>query len=1010
MLDLLHDADPWLDDPVGAIERGWRAYAVSKYLEAESHFERLRRSGTHPIEAVRGLSAVLRALGRPAAAERLIDQALQLHGDDPSLGRELGYAAYDRGRFDRATEIFGGLVESGDRSHRCGITDRRWQAASLRRARRYQEALAVLDAAPETSLNHPDLDLERGWVAFAMEDYASAAGHFRAARAHRAQRDYCVPPLVTALLRMDQSDTAEAEAADAPLTSSIAVARADIQVHKGCPQNAIELLRELGTQLNEDGLTHLVTLLYGADRDEEATEVFNKWLRERSYKDKHLAEFASPSIVSTWIELAGRDPKLAPSELSGQVESTFECYGTPDSVPAEVAASAVRAMRKVDKTKAKRIADENVEQHPAAVDSLNPAVVDLLIESAITSFLRHDYQSALDELDRVIQLQPENVRALQWRCRSMRRLGQWKQLEAFLDEENSSVKHNARLKVELGWLRLAQCEYRKAGDAFWDASRLDRSSQEALCGWVVALRKMQRWHEAETVLADWKQQWPNSKRRRLAAAILALDHEDFGTSAKLFTEVDGIPGLLGYASVLIRQQREDEACRELENAMYEDADRPGPKIALATLLAQENQDESRREDENHEERRQRADKLCRDAMGRGAESDAAALGCRAHLAAGQGNLFLAESFLEDAQQRNPYGGHTAALADILIRMHRIDEALAMLNKRLKKHPRDSSAYFQRYRAFYARGDAKAALAALRSAFALTTGPGSEGMAVALAYELEEQGCSAEAEQLLRTRLAEGGPAKDDQLRLGLAWILLTRGERAQSPALLEKAVTEASKVLEHPDPPSATVDPEQIMRDALKCRGTAYYKLAEHERNPGERIRLAALARQDQGKQRRIAKEKAPRGSRWHVFLAAGLDTGLRVVMLLTALAFTIVLWVLHSSNQTTWTTATVVSLTPLFLAIALLTALLPQLQMLKLAGLEAQTRQKPEVQLPTSPSVVLPHVTEFAVAAHENFIDAVDISDLFEPSSTPPSRSTTTSGDPPSYGADACSAPQAAH
>ena len=71
-----------------------------------------------------------------------------------------------------------------------------------------------------------------------------------------------------------------------------------------------------------------------------------------------------------------------------------------------------------------------------------------------------------------------------------------------------------------------------------------------------------------------------------------------------------------------------------------------------------------------------------------------------------------------------------------------------------------------------------------------------------------------------------------------------------------------------------------------------------------------------------------------------------------------------------------VVSLTPLLLAIVLLTALLPQLQTLKLAGLEAQTRQQPEVQLPTSPSVALPRVTEFA-AASENFIDDVDISHL---------------------------------
>jgi tetratricopeptide (TPR) repeat protein len=310
-------------------------------------------------------------------------------------------------------------------------------------------------------------------------------------------------------------------------------------------------------------------------------------------------------------------------------------------------------------------------------------------------------------------------------------------------------------------------------------------------------------------------------------------------------------------------------------------------------------------------------------------------------------------------------------------MHRIDDAVGMLNGRLKIDPHDSSAYFQLYRALDARGESRAALAALRSAFALSTGPGSDGLAVALAYELEEQGCSAEAEQVLRTRLAGRGSSKEDQLRLGLAWILLSRGERAQAPGHIEDAILQVNRVLAHPDPPSATVDPEQIKLEALKCRGTAYLKLAEHERNPSERIRLAALARRDQGKYRRTSNERVPRGSRLAAFFATGFDTGLRGATMLAALAFTIVLWFLHNGNQDVWTTTMVVSLTPLLLAIVLLTALLPHLQTLKLAGLEAQTRENPEIPLPTSPSVALPQVTEFAAAAHENFLDTVDVSDL---------------------------------
>jgi tetratricopeptide (TPR) repeat protein len=119
-------------------------------------------------------------------------------------------------------------------------------------------------------------------------------------------------------------------------------------------------------------------------------------------------------------------------------------------------------------------------------------------------------------------------------------------------------------------------------------------------------------------------------------------------------------------------------------------------------------------------------------------------------------------------------------------MHRIDDAVKMLNNRLSKNGSDSSAYFQLYSALLARGDSKAALSALRAALAVATAPTSDTMAVALAYELEEQGSSAEAERLLRGRLVGRSTANDDLLRLGLAWILLSRGDRAQSPAMLQE--------------------------------------------------------------------------------------------------------------------------------------------------------------------------------------------------------------------------------
>ena len=522
------------DETALAIQRGCNAYYESRYEEAGSQFQRLLGSGTDPLDAVWGLSAVVRARGRPAEAALLIRRAQRDHPGESSLDRELGYVAYGQRCFGQAAEIFAALVRKNPRS----ITDRRWQIASLRMAKEYDKAQERLDSAKTVS-NHPDLDLERGWLAYVLHEYQKAADQFRAAGMNGAPPDLVVPQLVTALLRLDHVGAAEGAAADAPLTSSIAAARADIQVHKGCPEEAIKLLQELDG-LDEDGLIHLVGLLHGAERDDEAQAAFDTWLGDRSCQGGDALAFASPAIVATSIELAGRRRDLGSGELRRRVESTLAHYAGPDPVPAAVAASAVCAIRKADKDEAMRVAEENLARHPAAAD--------LRVEAAKTSFSCHDYRKAIAELDCVIEREPDHERALLWRCRSMRRLGQWSDLEAYLDEKVSEFAQSARLRIELGWLRLAQGESRKADEAFQEASRLDRSSQQALFGRIIALREMQRWQEAAAVLKGWHQQWPTSSRQRLAAAMLALDREDFDQAAKLFDQVDGVSGLLGPAS------------------------------------------------------------------------------------------------------------------------------------------------------------------------------------------------------------------------------------------------------------------------------------------------------------------------------------------------------------------------------------------------------------------------------------------------------------------------------
>jgi tetratricopeptide (TPR) repeat protein len=128
-----------------AIQCGWTAYYESRYEEAGAQFRGLLGSGTDPLDAVWGLSAVVRSQGRPAEAALLIERAQHDHAGEPTLDRELGYVAYEQERFGDAAEIFAALVERDPGTS--SITDRRWQAASLRMAKNYKQAQEKLDEA-----------------------------------------------------------------------------------------------------------------------------------------------------------------------------------------------------------------------------------------------------------------------------------------------------------------------------------------------------------------------------------------------------------------------------------------------------------------------------------------------------------------------------------------------------------------------------------------------------------------------------------------------------------------------------------------------------------------------------------------------------------------------------------------------------------------------------------------------------------------------------------------------
>ena len=968
---LLDGAPRGQDDPGLNVEQGWIAYEESDYGEAKSKFRQVLDGGTDPIEAIRGLAAVLRAQGRPAEAAKQVKEALADYPSDPSLHRELGWVAYTQRRYKAAVIIFRDLVHEDKFS----ILDRQWLAVSLRMDKRYREAQKVLKAAPQQ--DNPILDLQCGWVAYDQFAYDKAVQHFRAAGEKGASAVEYVPPLVSALLRLGDFDAAEQATAINSTAPALVIARSEILMERGRPQEAIEVLMQHGQALNEAALLRLVKLLQASYRDNDAQNVLNRWLSSKTSSKKDPSRWASPDLLAVKIELASRDEQLARNVRIRKIQKTLKRYSEEDQVPAVIVATAIRVMRVLDLQCSSRLAMQNAAREPADID--------VLMEIAETAFERRDYNAALAGFEQVLELDDRHDRAAQWRCRALRRLGDWKELHDYLAVRTKKLPRSSRLHVELGWLCFSRGDYQTALQNFINSTRADPNSGQALFGWVNALRELQRWNEAERVLEVWKSRWPASRRRELAEAILRIDQGKFGLAYNLFKARKDLPGLLGMATVSVRRGETPEARRMLEQAIKDYPDRPGPKIALALLLCESGSDQERDSAETH----------YATAMGYGAEIDAAALAGRAYLALNQKRLRAAESLFKEAIQCNPNGQYAAGIAATLIQEQRPEAAVDLLEERVRTNPGDSASYCQLYLAHSTLGHRDQAISALR--LALTASPDDDSVAVALAYAIEEAGRQAEAEQILRQRLLGQPRDTQNQLRLGLAWILLARGDRTNTPALIEDAAKQATLVLQDGSNPDARgAEPATIQEGAIACRGTAYLKLAERERNPRERIRFAELARKDQKQGPPGWQGKPSTGTRLLMRLAFGLDATMRLLVFLTSVALLVALGVLHETDATRWNTTMVVSLTPLLLGVAVLAALLPSLQTLRLAGLQAQTREPLVEVLPASAPVTLPQITEFTAAAIESLVDFVNVDELYSGASPPrPTTETASSRNP---------------
>jgi len=937
--DVLAAAPPKQDHSSLKIERAWHMYDQGDFGPAEDLFRGVLTDDSNPIEAVWGLSAALRSQGRSTAAAEYVRKALQERPGDPTLDRELAWIAYDEARYENARDTFRALVARDP----FNVTDRRWLATCHRATGHVLEADDVLAAAPQ---RHRDLDIDRAYLALARHEPDTAHRHVRAAIGNNAPVHEYLPLLVEALLKSGRDDTAEREVAkevartEAPAVT-VAAARADIHMFRVELSAAIEELEGIAARADEATMLRLVGLLRRTRSTKDARAALDGWLRT-SVGGSDLRR-RSPSLVAADLELACDD--ATDESRRAKVEDVLNRYAG-EAVPTTVLSASISILLGIDL--------DRVEQLVEVARTRRPYDLDVWFEAARVLATRGDHIRACAEFEEILRRNGHHERAAQWHCRMLRRLGRWSELQSRLHRRDHDFPHSARMAVEHGWLLVLERKLPEAVECFAAAVKNDPEYRPGFVGLVHLFALQQRWSEAKAVVTRWRALWPRSDRIVLAEAMLLMEQERYREARELLRNREDLPARLGFAYALDRMGESSIAREQLSALLEKHHDRPGPRLALATLLL-------RGDDEGSWTT---AEENCLQSTGHGAEADAVALICRAQLALKRNHLRAAEAMLREACTRNPFSGYRIGLAEVLRRQYRLDEARQLLEPAVRSYPDDADLRSQLFLAYRELGLHDEAIDALRAAVALR--PADNRLLVQLAYELHDHGRSAEAESSLRRWLGASPAGSDASVQLGLAHILLLRAEDLDSADLYEEAEELARQAL--------TQKQGKAERDrALRLRGIALMRLGALERAPSERARLISLAQKCLRKAPRPGQGHAPFG---RFFLSTGsvLDWLLRFVVSALGVVLIAILWFKHDQDPEKWTMTAVLTLTPVLLATSVLAALLPALQTFKLAGLEAQTKERAPEPLPRVEVVKLPEITTFAMTAFENFYGVINV------------------------------------
>jgi tetratricopeptide (TPR) repeat protein len=537
-------------------------------------------------------------------------------------------------------------------------------------------------------------------------------------------------------------------------------------------------------------------------------------------------------------------------------------------------------------------------------------------------FEREDYDQALREFERSLQLAPSDEGALQGKIASLRKKGLYQDAEKLFEQTlHKNRSQRLGLLTERGWLYFDQGQLNQAAREFSGLSERNPNSVELGLSYAEVLMWTDRSTEALGVLGTLRKQFPQDLEVREKLGLFFLRRNDLARAETEFNailreEAGNRLGINGLGLVYFSQDRYDEAVTCFNSVLQREPDNPVILTNLARTLVR--MDDSAMLDA--------AEQYCNRALELEPRS-AQAYGCLGVIAFKRGNLTQSEYLLHASTQVNSREGSYTDLGALYVRMAKDKEAKVTLNKAIEINPYDVQAHFELGNLYLHTGAIKEAMREFRQAMA--TEPSNEETRRALAITLISANEFNEAEEVLRAGLRLIDKSKRWRLHLTLAQLLLQMGDENSDSSLYNEALAEIKEAValqpQNPEP--------------YFYRGITQAKLANY-RGARKSFKLCQDRDKDFYQAERFDRLVQQQVREERKRSAGSVYAGVMIAVIAVAQLF--VLWFVYlTTDKITQDFMTVV--VPLLFALVAAGLLVPWLIRFKIPGLEAELRQPRE-------------------------------------------------------------------